>query len=362
MDNVTHSLVGYVTSKALVRNPSRTAVIASVIAANAPDADIITLLGDRWTYLHHHRGITHSIIGTACISLLIATTVYLLESRRHQVDAKARAFAAFLMILVSGASHPLMDWTNNYGVRPFLPFDSSWIYGDILFIVDPILWLLLGGVSFLLARSRRARYFWIGFGAVAFGVMLLMLTRRVELTPSPLFYSICLSLLFAIACLYKLKIGQSHSQKLSSMALILLIVYCLSIFIVQKIARAGAADTARRISSEPIREMATMPAFASAFRWRNVADTPSSVLVFETDLNGESDKPTEYKKPTGEDLSVVSVAEKDRAARIFLNFARFPLAKVEQTSNGRVVHFCDLRYTTPGQRRGFYVDVLVPNE
>ena len=35
-----------------------------------------------------------------------------------------------------------MDWTNNYGMRFLLPWDSRWFYGDLVFIIDPYLWIL----------------------------------------------------------------------------------------------------------------------------------------------------------------------------------------------------------------------------
>jgi inner membrane protein len=48
-------------------------------------------------------------------------------------------FAAF----VAAASHILLDWTNNYGVRPFFPFNPRWYEGSFVFIAEPVLWALL---------------------------------------------------------------------------------------------------------------------------------------------------------------------------------------------------------------------------
>jgi inner membrane protein len=49
----------------------------------------------------------------------------------------------YLAALLSGLSHILLDWTNNYGVRPFFPFNPRWYAGSIVFIVEPVLWALL---------------------------------------------------------------------------------------------------------------------------------------------------------------------------------------------------------------------------
>ena len=37
----------------------------------------------------------------------------------------------------------LLDWTNNYGVRPFFPFNPRWYAGSFMFIAEPVMWALL---------------------------------------------------------------------------------------------------------------------------------------------------------------------------------------------------------------------------
>src|SRR5439155_9672330 len=58
---------------------------------------------------------------------------------------------AYLGVIV----HVLMDLLNNYGVRLLMPFSQRWFYGDVLFIIDPWLWILLGAGVWL-ARSRHS--------------------------------------------------------------------------------------------------------------------------------------------------------------------------------------------------------------
>ncbi len=45
--------------------------------------------------------------------------------------------------LIAALSHLLLDWTNNYGVRPFFPFNPRWYAGSFMFIVEPLLLGLL---------------------------------------------------------------------------------------------------------------------------------------------------------------------------------------------------------------------------
>lgn len=40
--------------------------------------------------------------------------------------------------------HLLMDFLNSYGIHPFHPFDSRWLYGDMVFILEPFFWIACG--------------------------------------------------------------------------------------------------------------------------------------------------------------------------------------------------------------------------
>ena len=47
------------------------------------------------------------------------------------------------MALLALLSHVLLDWTNNYGVRPFAPWNPRWYSGEFMFIVEPVLVVVL---------------------------------------------------------------------------------------------------------------------------------------------------------------------------------------------------------------------------
>src|ERR1051325_2436780 len=166
MDNLTHSLVGLPAAKAGLEKLSPGTTALCILAANAPDADIFALLGGRWFYLQNHRGITHSILGTIVLAVSLPLIFYfvdLLVSRIRKRPAVIRFRGLLLASLVVTATHPLLDWTNNYGVRFLLPWNARWFYGDLVFIMDPVFWLVLGGACFLVtSKTRRQRLGWIG--------------------------------------------------------------------------------------------------------------------------------------------------------------------------------------------------------
>ena len=45
--------------------------------------------------------------------------------------------------MVGVASHLLLDWTNSYGIRLFLPFNSDWPGLSITGVVDIWIWAIL---------------------------------------------------------------------------------------------------------------------------------------------------------------------------------------------------------------------------
>src|SRR5215831_1077769 len=113
MDNLTHSLVGLTAAKAGLEKLSPHTTIVCLLSANAADADFIALVfGDRWTLLQHHRGITHSIVGTLAIGLIVPALVLLIEriislvrKRRSQI----RPLGLLLASLSAATTHPILD-------------------------------------------------------------------------------------------------------------------------------------------------------------------------------------------------------------------------------------------------------------
>jgi inner membrane protein len=51
--------------------------------------------------------------------------------------------ALYGFALIALLSHLLLDYTNNYGLRPFFPFNNHWYAGSIVFIFDPLIFGLL---------------------------------------------------------------------------------------------------------------------------------------------------------------------------------------------------------------------------
>jgi inner membrane protein len=120
MDNLTHSLIGLTAAKAGLEKLSPGATALCILAANSPDSDIVVLIfGGRWEFLQHHRGITHSILGSLALAIALPLVFYgtdrLIAGIRSR-QPKLKLKGLLLASLLATATHPIMDWTNNYGM------------------------------------------------------------------------------------------------------------------------------------------------------------------------------------------------------------------------------------------------------
>jgi inner membrane protein len=134
----------------------RYATAACVIAAELPDADYIYRLGGPLVYFQHHRGWTHALWSLPVQTALVVGAFWLLHSTRRSWKRKRSYEPAETnwpllsgVVLLALLSHILLDWTNNYGVRPFAPFNPHWYAGGIIYIAEPLLWLFLGAALLL---------------------------------------------------------------------------------------------------------------------------------------------------------------------------------------------------------------------
>ncbi|HYX27969.1 MAG TPA: metal-dependent hydrolase [Pyrinomonadaceae bacterium] len=374
MDNLAHSLVGLTAAKAGLDKLSPYATSVCVVSANIADADFITLFfGDRWTLLQYHRGITHSIVGTIAIGLIVPTFVFLFErivTRMRGRPPKIRFAGLLLASMIAAATHPFMDWTNNYGVRPLLPWSGRWFYGDLVFIADPYIWLGLGAVAFLLTSDKRWKL--IGWSFIAAIATLVLIGASRQTDPEAFAVRIALAIwtigIIVAVSLRRLGPKPLLGSRAAMIALASLVLYWTGLAFAHGRASAQTASLAASIAHEhheSLIKTATMPTEASPFRWQSVVESDVAFYKFAVIVGSDKsslDDVTKFEKPTGKTEQLVSSAEQDRRAQALLGFARFPLARVN-TDNciGQVlVQMADLRYTEPGRGRGnFSVNIPV---
>jgi inner membrane protein len=386
MDGLTHSLVGLTSAKAGLERLSPYTTAACILSANAPDIDVVSFFfGGRWTLLQHHRGITHSVIGTLILGALIPSILFAVErviAKWRKLAPKIKYRGLLLASLIAAATHPLMDWTNNYGVRPLLPWDGRWFYGDLVFIIDPYLWLILGGVCFLLTSNRRAKIAgWALLALLVTAAFLLVPPQRAgdgaALAVARVIWVTGVGV-FAIG--RALKLQERFGKSLAMAALAFVVLYWGALACAHAAAYRKALSQANLTAAqhgERFMRAAAMPTVANPFRWLCVAETDRAIYRFIVgiDDNGATVYPANstadgsrsvierYEKPVGQSEKLVSSASRDPRAQVLLGFARFPMARLESNNciGQTLVQFADLRYTEPGASRGNF-SLSVPVE
>jgi inner membrane protein len=373
MDNLTHSLVGLTAAKAGLEKLSPGATTLCILAANAPDIDVAVLVfRGRWAYLHHHRGITHSIVGALVLAIALPLVFYLgglLVARLRKHDSRVRFKGLLLASVLVTATHPILDWTNNYGTRFLLPWNARWFYGDFLFVIDPYFWVVLGGSAFLLtAKTRKQVFVWLLIGSLATVVVLVGSTGRNMSAGANVFRVLWLTALIVVAGLYRASIGQRLGARVAISGLAIVIIYSAALAITHVFALREANLQAAGIAAsraEQVLRVAAMPTLANPTEWLSVSETDRATYKFQVSLlrdAGSNPSIARFEKPTGSTAAIIATAERDSRAQIFLGFARFPGFRVigEDCLTQTLVQFADLRYTEPGKGRGtFSLDVPV---
>jgi inner membrane protein len=124
-----------------------------MIASNLPDIDVLAFTTST-PAVALRRGWTHGVLADFFLPLILTGVILLVLRLRRRADVEVKPLWLLVLSYIGVVSHVLLDLLNNYGVRLLMPFERRWFYGDSLFIIDPWLWLVLGGGVWLARRSR----------------------------------------------------------------------------------------------------------------------------------------------------------------------------------------------------------------
>lgn len=317
MDPVTHMLTGACVSRAGLNRKTALATLTLTLAFEAPDMDSIFYFGGSITGLQHHRGITHSLIGAPFMAAGVVAIVYGIHrwrSSRQKASAKGAASSNFPKLppdwkilygyaLLGTLVHLFQDFTNNYGVRPFAPFNEKWYSWDIVFIVDPIMLLAM-------------------FLALVLPGLMALITEE---------------------------IGSRKPQFRGRGAAILALICVAAVILMRGIEhrRAVTALNSRTYrNEEPIRASA-FPQPINPFSWNGMVETQDFFQMMPVDSGSGDVDPQNMAivrfKP--EETPVTLAAKKSRLGRVYLDWAQYPLVTVEKLESGRSqAQFEDLRF------------------
>jgi inner membrane protein len=290
------------------------ATLTLTLAAEVPDLDVLSGLRGRAFGLAHHRGFTHSLLGVPLDAIVVVGFVYLvwrLRGRKtNNPNLPPRWGLLFFFACLAGLSHILLDFTNNYGVRPFWPFSERWYSWDIVFIVDPVILLFL--VLGLIVPGLFA-LFDKEIGDKEIGRRRRGPRGRVAATLA----------LIGVVLLWGLRDYEHH--------------------------RAVSALEARTYQdADPLR-VSAFPKWIDPFHWSGVVETQSFFALVPVDsLSSEVDPQGQIEihyKP--QETAVTLAAKRSYLGRVYLDWAQYPITETESLpppQGGYLVRFIDLRF------------------
>jgi len=347
MDPLTHFLTGACIGRAGLNRKTAYATLAAVLAAEAADVDMLWSFAGPVEALKHHRGITHTFIGAPVVAAAVVGGVWLLDRgwtawrlRRASAlsqNAKAAPPQAdpgapdprppqpvrwgwlYLTALIAALSHMLLDWTSNYGLRPFFPFNPRWYAGSLVFIVEPVFFALFFFalvLPWLFGLADRE----IGVRRVAFrgrGWAIFALTGMVLLW------------------------GWRWAE--------------------QGRARMLAENT--QIAAAPVKRMALEPYPVNPFRWHAILETETYYQTAEIDtrtgeIASDPSRDVMYKPPA---TAAVEAAKRTFLGQVYLDWGRWAVVRdigpqpapglapphLAPNRQWTTVEFTDLRFAYP---------------
>ncbi|MFI5102346.1 MAG: metal-dependent hydrolase [Terriglobales bacterium] len=327
MEPVTHFLFGAAMGRAGLNRKTALATATLTLAAEAADLDVLSRFGGSAFGLNHHRGFTHSFLGVPLVAAVVVAFIYIIWRLRgrktRNPNLPPRWGLLYTYACLASLSHILLDFTTNYGVRPFWPFSERWISWDIVFIIEPVLLvvltlgLILPALFSLIHEEIGAR------------------SKGSHATPA---------------------------GRLAATVALLAVVACWGLRDYQH-RRAVAALQSRNYQGADAIRVSAYPYWVNPFRWHGVVETPAFFATMDVDsLSPEVDPEAEMQiryKP--EETPITLAAKRTYLGRVYLSWAQYPITETEELQNdpaidpienaraAYVVRFRDLRYDYPGR-------------
>jgi inner membrane protein len=342
MEPITHFLTGATLSRAGFNRKTALATVTMTLAAEAADLDVVAYVkGSAYGFIQH-RGITHTFIGILVMAGLVVGLVWLVDTwwqrrrqaRRLPAPPLRRWGWLYLLACIAGLSHILLDFTNNYGVRPFYPFWRQWYAWDIVFIIEPLILAVL-------------------FAGLALPWLFGLVNQEIGARQSgPRGRGAAIAALLAIVAIWGVRDFEHR--------------------------RAVEALNAVEFHGEVATRVAAFPYMVNPFHWAGVAETSTAYISTHVDsLHPEVDpgnNAQSYYKP--ESTEVTQAARNTDLGRAYMEWARFPLVEAEdlgesgtgardtsrETPHGtsaELVRFSDIRFRYPEPRGRHVLEAYV---
>lgn len=340
MENLAHSLLAIVLARTGLSRGVVGGTATLVVAANLPDIDVVAAINGPLHYLEYHRGSTHSMTAVPVFGTLLALLLWAWQRLR---SGKSPPLIRMILVLsLVAATHPLLDWTNSYGLRPFLPFSDTRLFGDLVFIVDPYLWILLGGAAFLSGHyTRPATFAWI---LVALGTVLAALWLASVDSVGQVLLAILLTSIAVIAYLKYRSPAWTHRAAVLSVG-VLASYWCLLFLSRESVMVVTTPELENRFPQ--LSNLSALPRLADPLTWDLFFEQEGTLFygqasLFDKNLSNFEKFPRNLSHP------VVEAARQTCAGAVVDYFGRYHYYRVEPHPEGPIVAFRDARFRGNG--------------
>jgi inner membrane protein len=300
MEPVTHALTSIALGRAGLNKITRAATPMLIVSGLIADVDWVTRFGGAAMFLHGHRTVTHSLVGT--IAIVAAVTAISWIIGRKYPKFTVGIIPALLICAIGAGVHLFLDMLNGYGVKLLWPFSAKWYAWDLADSVDS----------------------WILFSLLAGWLV-------------PELFRLVLD-----------EIGSKPRRHGLQRGAIIGLVFVAMFIAVRAIAhqRAIALLDSREYRGQTPLVIAAFPKPSNPLLWSGVVETDNAVINLEVPVGPGREFDPEladvHFKPQPSVTLKNAVASS--TAIEFLNYARFPLASVQPEGDGFQVRLRDMRF------------------
>jgi inner membrane protein len=307
VEPLTHALLSLILARASQKHLPRYGAAMLVVSGVAADLDYASYFGGPQAFLRFHRTLLHSFLGSALLIAAVALTFWAVARQRSARSPDSSQiplrFAAALAVCTFGAAtHVLFDLCSGIGVQLLWPFRQKWTAWSVLTNRDP--WVLVLLVLGLLLPE----------------VFRLVSEEIGERKKGP------------------------RGQRAAVITLLLLLIY----LGVRADLHSRAIDqlSSREYHGQPALATGAFPSALSPFAWRGLVSTDNAIDTIDISLAPgaafDPDSAVPHYKP--EASPALDAAQNTPAAKLFLRYARFPLATLEREDDSFQFTLRDLRF------------------
>lgn len=321
MEPVTHALASLALARASQKQLPRFGTSMMVIAGIAADLDYVSYFAGPGSFLRLHRAVLHSIPGTVLIACVTAGVFCAIDRKRSAPAGGANAapplaFTAALIVAAVGAvGHVLLDLASGVGVQLLWPFHVHLYAWNLLVNLD--LWILI----VLLA-----------------GLLLPLLFRLVSE-----------------------EIGDRQKRVRGRVGAMVALAFIVVYVGARAFLHSEAVDLleSREYRGQVELSAGAFPISSSPFDWRGVVVTDNTLEELDIAVGPhqqfDPDRSLTHYKP--DDSPALRAGQLAESTQMFLQYAKFPLARIARQEDGYRFELHDLQFADNATLDNIFVRV-----